>query len=372
MALYDITNIKLATSPGAEAFVTAEHTTFTAQGIHERAHLQAAIRDRIELIDEDLYVIAEEFGDFEGANRRIDLLCIDRACQLVVLELKRTSDGGHMELQAIRYAAMVSTMSFSQVVRTLAKYRKARALIDATEEAARADLLTWLDHEDDEDPVVSRDVGIVLVSEDFSQEITTTVLWLNEFHQFDVRCVRLTPYLLDSRVLLDVQQVIPLPEASEYTVLVKEKEATTAKAQKTSGADRTKFVVKNLEGVSKPLSKRRAMLRLVQALFEVGVSADEIGKRLPPAKWMKVDGVFATEDERWTAIQEQHGKPDSSRWHLASPLVVENDSYFLHKNWGIDFRRRVGELMEIAPEGFAVYPEGQKPGQAQLDFDEDD
>jgi len=30
----------------------------------------------------------------------------------VAIELKRTEDGGHMELQSTRYAAMVSTMTF--------------------------------------------------------------------------------------------------------------------------------------------------------------------------------------------------------------------------------------------------------------------
>lgn len=34
----------------------------------------------------------------------------------MVVELKRTDDGGHMELQAIRYAAMVSSMVFADVV----------------------------------------------------------------------------------------------------------------------------------------------------------------------------------------------------------------------------------------------------------------
>ena len=76
-----------------------------------------------------------------------------------------------------------------------------------------------------------REVGIVLASEDFSQEITTTVLWLNEFHDFDVRCIRLSPYLLEDRLLLDVQQVIPLPEASAYTVRVREKEKAVKQAK---------------------------------------------------------------------------------------------------------------------------------------------
>ena len=48
---------------------------------------------------------------------------------------------------------------------------------------------------------------IVLVSAEFSKEITA-VLWLNE-HSLDICCVRLKPYNLDGRVLVDVQQPAP-------------------------------------------------------------------------------------------------------------------------------------------------------------------
>lgn len=41
---------------------------------------------------------------------------VDDNANLVVIELKRDDDGGHMELQAIRYAAMVSGMTFSRAV----------------------------------------------------------------------------------------------------------------------------------------------------------------------------------------------------------------------------------------------------------------
>jgi hypothetical protein len=43
-------------------------------------------------------------------------------------------------------------------------------------------------------------------------------LWLMELHGLDIRCVRLTPCRVGDRLLLDVQQVIPLPEASELTI----------------------------------------------------------------------------------------------------------------------------------------------------------
>lgn len=50
------------------------------------------------------------------------------------------------------------------------------------------------------------------------------MLWLNE-RDLDIRCVRLRPYLLGNRTLLDIQQVIPLPEAAEYHVHLRKKEA---------------------------------------------------------------------------------------------------------------------------------------------------
>src|SRR4051794_3737718 len=115
MPLFDMTKVRDDVPITADSLTRVKRTTFTEQGIQERSQLQAALRDHIDLISPDLFVVAEEFGDFEGANRRIDLLCLDRDGRLVIVELKRTADGGHMELQALRYAAMVSTMTFEQI-----------------------------------------------------------------------------------------------------------------------------------------------------------------------------------------------------------------------------------------------------------------
>jgi RecB family endonuclease NucS len=50
-------------------------------------------------LDDRCHLVAAEFGDWEDSRRRIDLLAIDKAANLVVIELKRTEDGGHMELE---------------------------------------------------------------------------------------------------------------------------------------------------------------------------------------------------------------------------------------------------------------------------------
>lgn len=195
--------------------------TFEKLNLTERGDLQRLLRDRIDIIMEDVdgMVIAEEFGRWEDSARRIDLLVLDKEANLVVVELKRTDDGGHMELQAIRYAAMVSTMTFAQAVEAHEVYLRQR---DSSDDAKEA-ILRFLEWEDESDRRFAEAVRIVLVSADFSKEITTTALWLNE-RGLDIRCVRLKPYEMNAQVILDVQQLIPLPEAQEYMIQVGIKE----------------------------------------------------------------------------------------------------------------------------------------------------
>ena len=70
--------------------------------------------------------------------------------------------------------------------------------------------------QDLDEAAISTDVRIILVSADFGREITTAVLWLNRFEGMDIRCVRLVPYEIHGTVFLDIQQVVPLPEAADY------------------------------------------------------------------------------------------------------------------------------------------------------------
>src|ERR1035441_7483314 len=93
MPLYEIT---------ADAFRSITEASLAEMKLRERGDLQRLLRAQVEVLGDDLYVIAEEFGDWEDSRRRIDLLAVDKNANLVVIELKRTTDGGHMELQSIR------------------------------------------------------------------------------------------------------------------------------------------------------------------------------------------------------------------------------------------------------------------------------
>lgn len=110
-------------------------TTFAAESLLERKDLQRLLRRDITPIADDIMVIAEEYGEWEESNRRIDLLCLSKDAGLVVVEIKRTEDGGHMELQAIRYAAMVSSMTLEQVIQAHARTRGGEL------DAARSEIL---------------------------------------------------------------------------------------------------------------------------------------------------------------------------------------------------------------------------------------
>ena len=126
-----------------------------------------------------------------------------------------------MDLQAVRYAAMVSNMTFDQVVEAHRGYLDRHNV----EGDARSRLVEFLQpNESDEPEIDSLRPRILLVSGDFSKELTTSVLWLNDMG-LDIRCLRVRPYRLKNELVLDVQQVIPLPEAEEYLVRVRAKAA---------------------------------------------------------------------------------------------------------------------------------------------------
>lgn len=209
MSIYEIQTDKI---------VSFEQTTFEAVGLRERNDLQRLLNAQVEIVCPDVLVISEGFREWEDSRRELDLLAIDKQANLVVIELKRTEDAGHAELQAIRYAAMVSAMTFSRAIEIYDDYlRKNGRDVDAASQ-----LLEFLDWDEPDEDAFAQDVRIVLVSADFSKELTTSVMWLNE-RNLDIRCVRMRPYRDGARVLVDVQQVIPLPEASEYIVRIREK-----------------------------------------------------------------------------------------------------------------------------------------------------
>lgn len=336
----------------ADEIVELPETTFGSEGVKERADLQRLLRTRIDVVSPDTFVIGEEFGQWQDSKRRVDLLALDKSANLVVIELKRTEDGGHMELQAIRYAAMVSTLTFEQVVAARAEFQTRHGIEG---DAAQA-ILSFLEWDDADEDQFAQDVRLVLVSADFSKELTTAVMWLNT-HDLDIRCVRLKPYSLQGRVLLDVQQVIPLPEVADYQVQVKEKVQKGRKARK-ANMDFTRYDISVGGRVYRAQWKRRAILIAVQALIKSGVPAARITDLLnwrPGAVWWEVDGKCDMEQFLVKAAQsaKTRGKTfNERRWFIRDDELFHiGDATLAFTNqWGVHWPRAMKVLTEAFPE----------------------
>lgn len=315
-------------------------------GLRERADLQRLIRDEVGVLDDDLLVVAEEFGQWEDARRRVDLLAVDKTGCLVVIELKR-DDGAHMDLQALRYAAMVSSMDFADVVAAYEQHL-AKTAPEANLDA-RDELAAFIDASEEE-PAISTDVRIVLVSAEFGRELMTSVLWLNRFEGIDIRCIQLVPYTLDGRVLLDIRQVVPLPEAADYQVRVRRKEQQQERARSQS-RDMTRYQV-IVDGDELPAtSKRETILVMVTKLIERGIPASDIGDVLGP-RFRSIQGEY--EDAASAFLRgyaQEHGRKFLPEWwYTEHPFREDGRTWLVSKGWGINTEPALTALRERFPQ----------------------
>ena len=312
--------------------------TFGSVNLQERRDLQRLLRENVEVISPETLVISEEFGEWEDSKRRIDLLGLDRDANLVVIELKRTEDGGHMELQAIRYASMVSTMmTFDRAVEVFAQFLKAQGQIDQDPRIAVLDFLGWDAPDEDQ---FAQDVRIVLASAEFSREITSSVLWLID-HGVDIRCVRLKPYSLDTRLLVDVQQIIPLPEVAEYQVQIREKLRKERDAR-TTAADFTRYNIKIDGEQHLSMWKRNAIFLICKRLCAKSASPEAIASLFtwrPNRVWYSVDGIVdATEFAALADSKAASGGGSFSRrrWFCEDGELIHANgkTYAFSDQWG--------------------------------------
>jgi hypothetical protein len=347
----------------ADGFQKVVETSFSAAGIRERADLQRLLRANVAVISPDTLVIAEEFGEWEDSRRRIDLLGIDKAANLVVIELKRDEDGGHMELQAIRYAAMVSTMTFERAVEVYAEHLGQTG----SDLDPRSSLMEFLEWDEPDEDSFAQHVRIVLASADFSRELTTAVMWLND-QGLDIRCVRIKPYLYGETILVDVQQVIPLPEAEDYRVRFKEKQQRERAARKMN-LDLTKYDVTVGGQTQSRLSKRATIYAIVKFLCDSGIAPEEIAAKVPGQEnrmFRSTDGVLdsAAFAQRMRQAEEGRGKRfESHRFFCADGQLIHTNgrTYACTNQWGggANFLTVLNDLKRAFPDHQIEYAESE-------------
>lgn len=224
-------------SDGAD--LKAHHrTTLSRNGVTEVGHLQKWVLANPSVLGEELLVLSREYAGFDKSNKRLDVLGLDRDGKLVVVELKLDTTGHFADLQAINYAAMVSTLTMGTALEILARH------LDTSIEEARRIVLDFLEPPDGELPELDDRPRVIIAAGGFGGlEITSTALWLRTFG-IDIRLVEIAPYEGDGGSLILVPRVlIPLPEAASYVVgHEKKEEAQRKSAERRAGVDYRRFL----------------------------------------------------------------------------------------------------------------------------------
>lgn len=343
MTIYEITSDRIQ---------KIEETSFSDVRVRERQDLQRLLRSQIDIIAPDILVISEEFSQWEDSRRRIDLLGIDKNANLVVIELKRSDDGGHMELQAIRYAAMISAMTFERAVEVYSLYLEN---FESSSDA-RSSLLKFLDWDEPDEDQFAQDVRIVLVSAEFSKELTTAVLWLNG-RGLDIQCIRMKPYNDNGRILVDIQQIIPLPDAEDYQVRLKEKQQKE-RASRLFNGDFTKYDVAIGDEEAERLPKKRLAYEVIRYLCQLGYSPEHIAASVPWREsnmFRMVEGNV--ESAEFIAMASNQGRFSPGQYYCGEEELIRlnGNTYAVSSHWGRDTIKAIDNMKQACPDAKIEY-----------------
>jgi hypothetical protein len=207
----------------------------------------------------------------------------------------------------------------------------------------RVRLDDWVE-EADAPGQLTNTVRLVLVSGDFSIEVTGTVLWLSEQYGMDISCWRLRPYRLGTELLLDLTQIIPLPEAADFQVQQRRKGVTAAAARVSEhGRDFTKYDVSIAGRRHGPLSKQGAVKTTVRELHEARVPLAALRAAALGNRWRV---VHPRDSESLEAAFRREHATRGGGWWFDLDLRDEQGAWVMPRVGG----RRVEALLSALAE----------------------
>ena len=189
--------------------------TFGELKIGEVEDLQEWLANCPSALGEELLIIQKEFAGFDDTKERLDLLALDKSGTLVIIENKLDDSGKDVVWQALKYVAYCSTLKKSNIVQIYTDYLKKQGKPDDAEES----ICNFLEVEniDEAEINVSTNQRFILVAANFRKEVTSTIIWLIA-NGINAQCMKVTPYSFEGKLLLDVNQIIPTPEARDYMI----------------------------------------------------------------------------------------------------------------------------------------------------------
>ena len=195
--------------------VRLEKPRFSDLKLRGREHLQEWLAHTPDALGEELLVIQKEFDGFADTRERLDLLALDKEGRLVVIENKLDDSGRDVVWQALKYAAYCSNLKRKDIPAIYQQYLDR----SGQNEDAEGKLRDFLEVEDLDEVVLNprNEQRLVLIAANFRREVTAAVLWLLG-HGVRAQCFRVVPYSFGEEVLIDLQQIIPTPEAADFMI----------------------------------------------------------------------------------------------------------------------------------------------------------
>lgn len=205
---------------------------FGELGFTERKHLQEWLVHQPDALGEELLIIQKEFEGFDDTRERLDLLALDKDGHLVIIENKLDDSGRDVVWQVLKYASYCASLTKGQVVEIyqqyLDRYEPVVGKVDLLNMPASAEerICEFLSAPalDEAKMNQGHTQRVMLVAANFRKEVTSTALWLLG-QGISIQCFKVTPYALDEQLLINIDQIIPTPEAKELMIGINAKEA---------------------------------------------------------------------------------------------------------------------------------------------------
>ncbi|MBX4876740.1 DUF4268 domain-containing protein [Rhizobium bangladeshense] len=201
---------------------------FGELALRERDHLQEWLVHQPDALGEELLIIQKEFDGFDETRERLDLLALDKAGSLVVIENKLDDSGRDVTWQALKYTAYVSGLNKLQIVEIYQQYLDRYCGGGSAVER----ICEFMGVEELQETVLNPGNGqrMMFIAANFRREVTATVLWLLS-RGIRAQCFRVVPYSFGDELFIDLQQIIPTPEAADYLIGISSKEVEETSAQ---------------------------------------------------------------------------------------------------------------------------------------------
>jgi hypothetical protein len=301
---------------------------FSDLALRERDHLQEWLANQPDALGEELLIIQKEFDGFDETRERLDLLALDKDGNLVVIENKLDDSGRDVTWQALKYTAYVSSLTKTQIVDIYQQYLD--RFCGGGNAVAR--LCEFMGVEDLGEIILNpgNDQRIVFIAANFRREVTATVLWLLS-RGIRTQCFKVTPFMLGDELIIDIQQIIPTPEAADFMISMSNKDGE--------------------EKVTQDTQKHRHKLRQAfweQALTQLRADGVTLYQNVSPGKdhWLSAgSGVSScpfqmifSRDEARVEIEMRRPEASENKW-LYDRLIAEKAKIEAAFGAALDWRR---------------------------------